>query len=344
MAVELPILTRGIYVPDANIAWPIGDAWSPTGFVAAQGATPYYYPLASKEAIGSGRELWLDLTNTSHLNWNYYLTSALTPFGIGAGPFLFDTPASVHWWIGIVVKTVDIPADSTSIAKVKVLGYEADGTTLCNGGPELEFDGVGTRDDLQTSTTYELFTVRGSATPNADCRWYKLRVFLRRRSGGPAQPRMALIWAGMGISSGASAQDKLSSWYNANPIISMGTTRKRHSGVRTEQPYYRAQGHAVHGHNINVAFPNLSLADKEIIQAATYWNQAAPTDDIGSYSCFIANRGTPQPVIIAVRREGIKRAMYADMPAEPQLTEVTPEWMPENNGKWGTNIVFQEWL
>lgn len=336
------ILTRGLYLPDANFLWPIGDSWSYSGFTSADFFALYPEPLG---VISAGRALSIDIDGTT---FDKYIESAFTPSGIAAGPF--DTGMVCYWWSGITVRELGVAgANTNQLIRGQLYCYDVDDNYVETIGPFDYADADG--NVFKDGSNFALyFATATKSNPSTTVRKYKLRLYFQDDSVAGGGDSIQITWAGVGtsITHASPYYDKLATFYAHDAGFQSRTGLKWHSPESVPQPYVSVRSPAAQAQTLALNFPappGLTEADKEILRECYYWNTGTPTDDIEGWgNSHSLNRGTPQPVIVAMNREGVKRAFYADFAGPLVLTQATPQWWPDTNARWTASLNLRERL
>lgn len=322
------IITRGLQIPDNNFLEPIGDAWSVNGDLIEDDCTFNF------STEGAGREIQIDVTSLNASG--DYLQSAMTPFGVAAGPFK-SGPVSTRWHFACIAKTSGVGANDVELLNMALQGYDDDGVPLgYDGNADM---------GLIDQEDYTLFSVIGADTVNPSTRQYRLRLRLQDSKNGGGH--IHLIWVGVGISHNASSPytDAISSSYQPDFADQSNARMKQLTAAGGIAPIIDLPDGGAHSRQWMLNLANLTTDDKALIRRAWYWNKGSRSDDIlADGSTMALNRGTSQPVLVLLNRDTVKRAMYGDFAGQVVFTQATPGWWPDSGGRWSTSLSLRERL
>lgn len=343
MAVNNFALMRGLYIPDANFSWPIEDAWEKTGLTAGEVDAFGVRPEGGYKAAatyGTGRNLVIALAALPTAAWDHYIESTFSPSEIGAGPW--STTRQLRIWVGLIYRTAGVTTGTRSLVQATLVACDADGTERDTLVVDLGIIAAVSDYTLVTGTAYD-------SAMTATVRKYKLRLAFRQPDGGGGAGYMVVDWVGVGIPSASDGSDDFTSWYGSAASHGSGTETKWSDGKYAEMPHVLVKHRGAHAQDLSLQFPYLSAADKQLLQACYMWNRGTPTDDIEVQGAtYHTDRGTSQPVILAIDRAEGTRAFYADFVGRPTFLQATgagvaPYW-PESGAIWSASVTFRERL
>ncbi len=324
-----PLIMRGLSIPDPNFIHPIGDVWSKSSGIPVADIMP------RGSTNGVGRSLSIDVGTLGSNPWIY---SDYSPYGIGNIPFL-GSARNVSFWIGIVAKTLDIPSNNSSyVVRGFVNGYSSSGSLIASSS---------TVNLMQYSADWGIFSAISTMTATDAICYYKLYLLFANETSPSGSAAVHIDWAGTGFPIDIANGDKLENGYIGS-AISVGSktamqqlTPGYKTGARS-----RVLGFGAHRQIVNISLPMLSLDDRDKVREAYYWNRGTPTDDVEIYcagsSNNVLNRGTRQPVIVALDIEGVKSAFYANITNDIVFSESSPDWIPDTGTRWSTNLNLEE--
>ena len=330
------ILTRGLAIPDPNFLHPIGDAWSYSeggGFEASDFSVV-------TATVGCGRALKInvtDATTTTHI-----LTSSLTPYGVCGAPWVSDyTERKPYLVYCMTAKTSGCTGNLNVLVNAKLFSYSASGGQIAE---TCQTSTLGPTDTTTWATVTELET--GTAF-HPDAYWHKLKLQFQDTTDDKGG-YVLLSFVGVGIMYDGSGltpvltNDEIDGTFGPRVMKAVTQRQKWVTPQNTLNPKTRAYNMGARSQVLGLDFPALTTTEKEIVERAEMWNLAQPDDDADGTASLPANRGTRQPVLVALRRSEAKEAFYADM----QLGGFSQamDWYPDSGSRWQTQATFQERL
>jgi hypothetical protein len=324
MSVSLPIVTRGIWIPDPCFTYPVelGKYWIP-GTSLPGNITPRYWV---EQTAGRGIACNVEPAGTS-FSTSWELVSSYSPSGVAAGPHTIATLADIRFRVFVIAYTSGGWSTGSGLMQAYVRGYDADGTGTTTSNVIALVDSASAGLGV-THTSWTLFSGTATMATNTDTRHYKLALQMKDGTGTGAR-YINICWAGLAvpIEASGSYEDRLDSWYEAAPSLDC-----RQLAV---------QGRPAIQQIVTLGMSQLSDNDRDQLQGCAYWNMRTPTDD-----CLIdvVNRGTASPVIVALDRPDVKKAFYADtgggFPHGP-VTGGGQMWL-ESSNLWQSTMTFSE--
>lgn len=330
-------MMRGLYIPDANFDWPMADTWTLNNIAAAEIRPRGPRAIGGYEGAytyGTGRSLAVDLAAMPAVDWTDYIESDYSPLTIAAEPF---SSATLRIYLAAIVRTAGVASDNTTdLVRLHLQGYTDAGaaSTYWATAPTFAY----------SAGDYVLIGGNVNASIAAGVDWYKMRVYFRSPSTGAGA--VMLDWVGAGIQSYTDAAgDTISSMYTCQFAHSSQTSRKWISEDGAERPLIHISHRAAHRQEATLTFPYLSSEDEQLIQVCWMWNAGTPTDDADhDDGVYHQNRGTSQPVFIAMDREDCKRAFYADFASAPQFSQNIQGYWPDTDAIWNATLNLRERL
>lgn len=363
MANALKIM-RGLPIPDSNFVFPT-DSWTATRLASTDFSVVGPTPTASTtsdagaDPNGTGSSFAIKLDSAENTatapgaTTSTHITSGLTPYGVASGPI--DTAAdTLTFYVAVSAKTYNVgDTNARPILWAKLASYDEDGnaldaTTLGGGGNAGRFD------SLTDSAGWALFTTTLTATlsGNQAMRYWKLILYFVKPSTMAATAWLLLDFVGVGVPCDTSGLDALTSWYSATFAHSAAAEVIGGGGYR---PIKRMADPAFRAQYGSIALPNLTGADKRIVQVASHWQRPgrlspSTPGTVGpattSLQLLIDNHGVPSPALVVLDRDDMKRAFYATWP-EPEYQQITgayanAPWWPDSGARWSTVLNFTE--
>lgn len=333
---NLPIITPGLAIPDSNFIWDIGDAWAKGSGIPANQVIQHGDQLLTNTMPTTGKVLRVILAGLAG-GANDGLLSSPTPLNIMAG----EGSGLVNIWIGCIVKTDTIGGNNvnhlvlTELRQFDSAGGSTGTTTFVFNKPQ---------NLTKTVSNYTVYYKVFAETINATTVEMRLRVYFLDQTTPAGGIGVTIPWVGAGQVMDVNTPGLSSSWYTAEVSTSSNTIRRQVSARGRMNPHIFVQDQGAHAQTVNVTFPLLTEADKAKILHAWMWNAGTPTAGVSQKAGTVLNRGTSQPVIVALDRENIKKAFYADFAAQPVFTNSTPGWLPDSDTRWSTSLTFIERL
>jgi len=333
------ILTRGLAIPDPNFLHPINTAWTYEGF----SSTDFSVVTAD---VGCGRALKINVggagTITTPADYTHILTSSFTPYGVYAGPWS-DTLSDRKPYLVfcMTAKTSGCTDNTNVLVNAKLYSYTSSGAVTMH---TCQTETLGPTDTTSWATVTELET---GTEFDADAYWHKLKLQFQDTTDDKGG-HVLLSFVGAGILYGGSGttpvltNDQIDG--NFRPQVMKAATQRQKwvTPQNTLNPKVRAYNMGARSQVLGIDFHALTTTEKEIVERAEMWNLAQPDDDADGNASLPANRGTRQPVLVALRRSEVKEAFYADM----QLGGFSQamDWYPTSGSRWQTQATFTERL
>ena len=325
------ILTRGLAIPDPNFLQPMGDAWSyGSGFSASS-----FSAVATSE--GCGRALKIDVTGADGTS-DYAITSAFTPYGVCGAPWSDDSSDRKPYVVYCIrAKTSGMAGNTAEILKAQLNQYRANGSFI------VKTCKTDTGDGPTDETDWTLFTAVETGTEfNTQAYWHKLQLTFTDSDGGGGYVYISFVGVGILYGVEALTYDQIDNTYSPK-IVKLTSAKTRWiTPQNTLNPIIRTDNMGARSETITLAFPALSTAEKQIIERAEIWNTSQPDDDVSATASMPANRGTKQPVLVALRRAEAKSAFYADMSIGGFAQSM--DWYPDSGSRWAAQVTFTERL
>jgi hypothetical protein len=324
MSVSLPIITRGIWIPDPCFTYPVEAAkyWIPGTEITGK-ITPRYWV---EQTAGRGIAVLID-DNTGSFSTSWEILSSYSPSGVAAGPHTITTIASIRFRVFVIAYCSGNWASGSSLMQAYVYGFDANGTGTETSNAITLTDSASAQ-LAYTHTSWTLFTGTHTMATDTDTRYYKLGIQLKDGTG-TAGRYINLAWAGLAvpIEASGSYEDRLDSWYEATPSL--------------DCRQHMVQGRPGIQQIVTLNMTQLSDDDRNQLQRCAYWNMRTPTDDM---TCDVVNRGTPSPVIVALDRPGVKKAFYADVGGgfPHGVASGGGQLWIESGNLWSSSMTFSE--
>lgn len=361
MANALKIM-RGLPIPDANFIWG-ASSWTVSGFSASEytmvgpGPAPTTSSdmSADPDGIGSAFALKLDSCPANISTPTFNIASQFTPYGVAAGPWS-ASGLTLAFQVVLSAKTWHVgDTNSNALVWAKITGYDEDGTSIAStafnaGQSEGRFD------SLTDSVGRAIYTANLSFTSAiADSiRYWKLILYFVKPTTMAAGAWIMLDFVGVGVPYSTSTYDALTTWYSASFAHGASAEVIGGGGYR---PVKRMADPPARLQYCSLALPNMTSADKRIVQMAGHWQRpgnlsGSVPGTIGASTAAIQvevnNHGTPSPALVVMDRDDTKRAFYATWP-EPEFSQITgaygnaPYW-PDSAARWSTVLNMTEEL
>jgi hypothetical protein len=324
MSVGLPIVTRGIWIPDPCFTYPVaaGKYWIP-GATIASNITPWY---RVEQTAGRAVSINVEPASTS-FSTSWELVSSYSPSGVAAGPHTVAILDQIRFRVFLIASLTGLWSTGSALVQAYVRGFDASGTPTATSGAIALTDSASTAIGV-THTDWTLFSGTNVISTVTGTRYYKL-VFQVKDGTGTGARYINFAWAGLAvpIEASGSYEDRLDSWYEAAPSLDC----RQHA----------VQGRPAIQQVVTLDMTQLSDADQTQLKGCAYWNMRTPTDD-----CLvdIVNRGTASPLIVALDRAGVKKAFYADIGGgfpHSVGTAGGQAWM-ETTNLWRSSLTFSE--
>jgi hypothetical protein len=328
MSVSLPTITRAIWIDDPSFVYPVetGKYWTPGSAISSK--ISYRANAYTPNTSGRFVSVLID-DNTGSFGSTWQFASALSPYGIGAGPHNTTALPSIRLRPYVIAKTSGNWTSSSGLMRAIVYGYDSTYSGTGDTGAITLTDSA-SAELGNTHTTWTLFTGSSTLATNTNTRHYSL-VLQFKDGSGSAGRYIDVAWAGLAIpfNTGSPYTDALASWYDAAPQMQIGQ--------------YGIQGRAAIQQIVTLNWSQLSDADIALLRKCAMWNMRTPTDDV-TYD--VANRGTASPVIVAIDRGDLKKAFYADMGGGLGVAVASgggTMWL-ESGNIWSSSVTFAERL
>ncbi|MCJ7551632.1 MAG: hypothetical protein MUQ30_18325 [Anaerolineae bacterium] len=339
---NLPIIIPGLAIPDPNFIWPV-DETSDASWEILGGMTAAQY-------VQRGDNTYKDTMPTTGRVLDVHtvgaaggitdgLLSGPTPTGIMCGGGVI---ISHYLWVGCIVKTAGVAAGNTNdLVTLRVEQFTSTGAAV---GTPVNMPFTSEPGRLREPVAdYTLYWQSASVVLTDTTSYFKLRMYFNIDSNGGAADTISIPFVGCGYSANNNPQLN-TSWYTADVSTSSNNMRRQVSSRGRMNPHIFVQDQGAHAQSVNVTFPMLTEADRAKIMHAWYWNSGTPTADLDNTAYAALNRGSSQPVLVALDRDNIKKAFYADFASPPVFTQATPGWWPDASPVWSTSLTFTERL
>ena len=330
------IITRGLAIPDPNFLHPLQDSWSYTDDFSS---TDFQVRSAYQ---GIGRGLVVNVENADFDT--HYLRSAPTPYGVFGAPWSATT-GDAHQSViyGLIAKTSGCATNENVLVQMDLEGLSSTGSTI---GYRLATDPDDGDLGPTTETDWTFFHCREECDLETTIYSWRLRVRFQDTTAGGGYVHIG--WVGVGILYDHTDAYTSDSTSNYRPSAGIGPKQTQFRWLTPQgslNPKTLCLNRGAHSERVALDFLALTDDEKAMMERAEYWNKGAPDDDATAVWPYIPTRGTRQPLFVAMRREGLKRAFYADATFPtwmPTTAKIGQCWWPDTDNRWDGSMVFVE--
>ena len=353
MSIAATQIYRGLYFPDPNFIFTPGtdlSYWS-IGSGMAQGYGGNFWPIQPCDLpASSGKALHIATNGMTQTGTTYRLLSDFSAKNAGCGEIVPMAAGTVPVRYFVIARTWASSGTpysglggATGIIDHYLLTYDADRSYI--GAVAHTY----TITSPQTANGWELHTAYTTMPETTGISYFRHQM--KFASGaGQSDRAIQIAWAGVAlpINTVSPYADVISSFYDAQALDSALSNCGPIGGgsVLVNPRHYSDGGQPAIAQRIRLTFPRLSTTEKNLVRNIhQFWNMPTPSAQTRSLNTGLSNGGVKQPILIQLRRNEMKLAMYCDVAAlEFQQNTARGAIYPETGSTWETTMDLVEWL
>jgi len=327
-------LMRGLMLPDPNFLYGIDDGkgWESQGIDTLQRGGD------SQAMAGVYEKIDID---GALFGSDDCILSGVTPRGVAGYPFNSGAK-TVTMWLGALVKTSTWSSNSNRLVMAEAQSVKSNGVVGTVSG--LTYLDHPDNSQYFGSDKFTLLTGAVQWEVDSDCSYYKMRIAFRDMSSGTSSAAY-ITWAGMApLINTTNPFDALDSNFDAQVSDGFSTPGRAQSPAGTIRPRSSIGQVPITPRWVNLNFPYMSIDDREHFEKCFQWNKGTATQNTEAYcdtnKCNVFDRGSQQPVIICMQKDGMKHAFYANMPSLNFSQAL--DYFPDDNAMYQCAATFQE--